>query len=295
MTSWSVGPEKPYSIAYMPVSNTVVVGSRTVKVYSVETQELLQTFTGHTSEINFMESFVYGNKIEYALTTSRMERIICLWKIGKKGRNKPAACTLLMEDIAHCLSCQLEEETKLKVSSVTRSGVIHVYVIDLESIKADKPIKPKLTISIASDSATVIEPITAIASSLKHATKQGELLFGYGDKNFLMFEQLKPNFNEKLQVLVRKDPKKLIKEKMGKGEGRSKDLALKTLTPIINTQDVDYKSAVMVGKKEQKSVDMPMESRLQNLNLNATGGKVVPQAQSKVQLLVQSLHSKDAK
>ena len=132
LTSWSVGPEKPYSIAYMPVSQSLVVGSRLIKVYSVETQELLQTFTGHTSEINFMEHFVVNDKIEYALTTSRMERIICMWKIGKKGRNKPASCTLLMEDIAHCLSCQLQEEDNtLKVSSVTRSGVIHVYVIDL--------------------------------------------------------------------------------------------------------------------------------------------------------------------
>lgn len=116
----------------MPVSNTLVVGSRIVKVYSMDSQELIQTFTGHTSEINFMESFVYGSKIEYALTTSRMERIICLWKIGKKGRNKSASCTLLMEDIAYCLSCQLEDESKLKVCSVTRSGVIHVYVIDVE-------------------------------------------------------------------------------------------------------------------------------------------------------------------
>lgn len=132
LTSWSVGPEKPYSITYMPVSNSLVVGSRTVKVYSVETQELLQTFTGHTSEINFMESFVFGDKIEYALTTSRMERIICLWKIGKKGRNKAASCTLVMEDIAHCLSCQLEDVCKLKVASVTRSGVIHFYVLDLQ-------------------------------------------------------------------------------------------------------------------------------------------------------------------
>ncbi|XP_065367123.1 WD repeat-containing protein 43 isoform X1 [Calliphora vicina] len=294
LTSWSVGPEKPYSITYMAVSNNLVVGSRTVKVYSVESQELVQTFTGHTSEINFMESFVFGDKTEYALTTSRMERIICMWKIGKKGRNKAASCTLLMEDIAHCLSCQLDEEGKLKVSSVTRSGVVHVYVIDLESIKADKPIKPKLTISIASDSATVIEPISAIASSLQHATKPGYLLFAYGDKHFIVFEQLKPNFSEKMQVLVRKDPKKLLKQKMGKGDKTSTDAALKILSPIINSKDVDYKSAVTVSKKKLKSLDMPMESRLQNLNLNAAASKVVPQSQSKVQLLVQSLHSKDA-
>lgn len=161
-------------------------------------------------------------------------------------------------------------------------------------MKADKPIKPKLTISIASDSATVIEPISAVASSLKHATKPGEMLFGYGDKNFMVFEQLKPNFNEKLQVLVRAHPKKLLKQKIARGDKSTTDAVHKVLTPIINTADVDYKSAVTVSKKKLKSIDMPMESRLQNLNLNTREGKVVPQSQSKVQLLVQSLHSKDA-
>lgn len=131
ITSWNVGPEKPSSIALMPLSNSLVVGSRSLKVYSIESQELLQTFTGHTSEINFMVHFVTNESTEYVLTTSRMERILCLWKIGKKGRNKAAACTLLMEDIAHCLSCHGNEDNTVRVSSVTRSGVIHVYNIDL--------------------------------------------------------------------------------------------------------------------------------------------------------------------
>lgn len=110
----------------------------------------------------------------------------------------------------------------------------------------------------------------------------------------MVFEQLKPNFNEKLQVLVRKDPKSLLKDKLGGKKDKNSDAASKTLTPIINSKHVDYKSAITVSKKKITSIDLPMESRLQNLNLNAPEGKVVPQSQSKVQLLVQSLHSKDA-
>ncbi|XP_061391420.1 WD repeat-containing protein 43 [Musca vetustissima] len=294
LKSWSVGPEKPFSISLMPTSKSLVVGSRSLKVYSTDREELVQTFTGHTSEINLMAQFVSNDGSEYVLTTSRMERIICLWKIGKKGRNKPAACTLLMEDIAHCLTCHIDDENTLRVSSVTRSGVIHVYVLDIDSIKADKPLKPKVTISIASDSTTVIEPITAVAASLQHSTKQGELLFAYGDKHVIVFEQLKPSFNEKMQVLVRKDPRKQAKQQLiGKRNEIGSEKALKMITPIIDTKDVDYKSSIAVTNKKLKPLDMPMEARLQNLNLNVGEGKVVPQAQSKVQLLVQSLHSKD--
>lgn len=165
---------------------------------------------------------------------------------------------------------------------------------NLFSMKADKPVKPRVTIRIASDSATVIEPITAVAASLQHAAKPGDLLFAYGDNKCLLFEQLKPNFSEKMQVLVRTDPRKLIKQKlMGKRDGNP-EAALKILTPVINAKDVDYKSSITVSKKKLNSMDLPMEARLQNLNLNTADGKIKPpQSQSKVQLLVQSLHSKD--
>lgn len=115
--SWNVGPEKPYRITLAPLSNNLVVASRTIKVYSIETEELVQTFTGHTSEVNYMDYVVSNKTTEYVLTTSRLERIICLWKIGKKGRNKTSSCTLLMEDIAHCLSSQIyEDDSSLRVA-----------------------------------------------------------------------------------------------------------------------------------------------------------------------------------
>lgn len=167
-----------------------------------------------------------------------------------------------------------------------------MHLLFLSSIKSEKPIKPKVTISIASDSATVTQPIPALAASLQHSKRPNEILFGYGDKHFMIFEHLEPNFNEKMQVLVRGDPKKLYTKKPGSNKDQG---SLKILTPIINTEDVYYKSALTVPKKNLKSIEMPMESRLQNLNLNAPAGTTVtPQAQSKVQLLVQSLHSKDA-
>lgn len=132
LSSWSVGPEKPYSIVYLEISNNLVVGGRQIKVYSVATQELVQTFTGHTSDINLMNSLVIDESSEYVVSTSRMERIICIWKIGKKGRNKSASSTLIMEDVAHCLTCQVDIDGNVRVASVTRSGVIHMYLIAVE-------------------------------------------------------------------------------------------------------------------------------------------------------------------
>ncbi|KAI9583358.1 hypothetical protein GQX74_005106 [Glossina fuscipes] len=294
LLSWSVGPEKPSSLAYMSASKSLVVGSRQIKVFSVETRELLQTFTGHTSEVNLMRKFVFEENKEYAVTASRMERITCLWEIGGQGKNCPPFCALLMEDVAYCLTCQMDEESNaLQIASVTRSGVIHIYLIEIKSVRAEKPIKPKLTISVASDSTTVIEPISVIAATFQHSQRPNEILFNYGDRHFMLFEHLKPNFGEKMQVLIRTKPRNLIKQISGT-KAKGTDAALKILNPIIDDRQVDHKSSVTLGKRNKKSADLSLESRLQNLNLDIRENKTAPQAECKVHLLLQSLHSKDA-
>uniref|UniRef100_A0A1B0AGB0 Utp12 domain-containing protein n=1 Tax=Glossina pallidipes TaxID=7398 RepID=A0A1B0AGB0_GLOPL len=292
LSSWSVGPEKPFSLAFMSASSSLVVGSRQIKVFSVESRELLQTFTGHTSEVNLMRKFVFEEK-EYAVTASRMERITCLWEIGEQGKNRPPFCTLLMEDVAYCLTCQMDKESNsLRIASVTRSGVIHIYLIDIKSVKAEKPIKPKLTISVASDGTTV-EPISVIAATFQHAQRPNEILFNYGDRHFMLFEHLKPNFEEKMQVLIRTKPRNLVTQSSG-ANAKGTDAALKVLNPIIEDRQVDYKYSVTLGKRNKKSADLSLESRLQNLNLDKPENKTAPQAECKVHLLLQSLHSKDA-
>lgn len=97
-----------------------------------------------------------------------------------------------------------------------------------------------------------------------------------------------PNFAEKRQILIRNDPKKLF----GKSGEKNKENSLKHVTPIISNNDVEYQTGITPVRKHNKTIEIPMETRLENLSL-AKGE--TPQAQSKVQLLVQALHSKDAK
>lgn len=293
IASWSCGSnEIPFSIAYLYESKQILIGARQLKLFSVENQELVQTFTGHTSEIILLNQFVY-NDIEYIISASKMERILCLWKMtsgnGSTKKIKNSSCTLLMEDIAQCLSCKMDTENcTLKVAAVTRSGVIHVYEILMDNIRAEKPIKPKVTIKIASDSVQTIEPIPAVTASLKFGLVKKELRFGFGDNQFLIFEDIMPDFNENIQVLIRTNPKKLLTKNIIK---KQSEKILKSVTPIISENDVEYQTSTTLSKKKQKSIQIPMETRLQNLHLS--NGEI-PQAQSKVQLLVQSLHSKDA-
>lgn len=128
---WPVGPEKPLNIAYSPKSRTLAVASRQIKIFDVDKKELVETCTGHSGEINAINHFQCNNN-EYVITTAKMERVISFWKIDRKGRNKASVCTLLMEDVAHSLACEVREDGQLRVASVTRNGNIHIYLLNAD-------------------------------------------------------------------------------------------------------------------------------------------------------------------
>lgn len=293
IAEWQVGPEKPQNIAYLQKSRALAVGSRQLKVYDIETKELVETFTGHSGEINAISSVACKDGTEFVLTTARMERVICFWKIDKKGKNKASACTLLMEDLAYCLTSEVRNDGQLRVASVTRNGNIHIYLLNADSLSAEKFVKPKVSLQVVSDGADTVEPIVAIAAHfVTDSNRSHEILFGYGSLQQLQFERFTPNYGEKLNVIVRADPKKLYANKKGK-EQLGYQAATKVQKPIVSQKTVEYNSALPISQKKVQN-EVPMEARLQHLKIHGTklsGGKLL--TQSKTQLLMQALHSKD--
>lgn len=101
------------------------------------------------------------------------------------------------------------------------------------------------------------------------------------------------NDHEKVQCLIRKDPRKI--SSTTKTEDTSKirtplvDGGVNYLTPYTSTADTKE-----VKRKHHGRVEVPMEKRLENLQLNKLdNGARVPKVDNVAQLLVQGLHSKD--
>lgn len=293
VAAWTVGNEKPQSLVYLAESADLVVGGREIIVFSTEDHSQKQKFTGHSSEITTLETFHYDDD-DYILSASKLDRVISLWKVSPdsvKSRGCDAISSFQMEDIASMVTCNIDQtDETLVVSACTRSGVVHLYKRSLEELKTVKPLKPKVTIQLATDSGTVIEPIVVVGASLEFSEDAKEVLIAYGDKYFLMFEKRTIDFSQKIDVCVRLHPREALNvKKVGKGAKNQK-----TVIPTVNPNDVFYKSATAVqsARKTSKPVDTPMDERLQNLHL--TKGEI-PQNQSKVNLLVQALHSGDNK
>ncbi|EDX06254.1 GD10611 [Drosophila simulans] len=293
IAEWQVGPEKPQNIVYLQKSGTLAIGSRQLKVYDIKTKELVETFTGHSGEINTISSVASTDGTEFVLTTAKMERVICFWKIDKKGKNKASACTLLMEDLAYCLTSEVRDDGQLRVASVTRNGIIHIYLLNVNSLSAEKFVKPKVSLQIVSDGAETVEPLLAVAAHfVTDSNRSHEILFGYGSRQQLQFERYTPNYGEKLNVIVRADPKKRYAKKKGK-EQPGYVAATKVQKPIVNQKNVEYNNALPISQKKVQN-EVPMEARLEHLKIQETklsGGKLL--TQSKTQLLMQALHSKD--
>lgn len=290
VSSWEIGREKPSSLIYLHESNRLVVAGRQLYLWSIEDQTLEQTFTGHSTNVTILRYVVIKSK-EFVLSASKTDRILTLWRI-KPAKKSPNSYSYLMEDIAYSVACEVSDD-RLEIGAVTRSGVLHFFVVDslAKNIEAsNKPMKPTLTIEIANDSPQLVEPIPICTVAMDTGRAQKTLLIGYGDRQVLHFELVEPNFSERRQVLIRSSKKSAQNDTAAKKRTAN---ALKTIIPIIDMDNVEFQTKEVVPRKGQKSVEIPMETRLENLTFDSLGQSSAV-GRNVAQLLVQALHSHDA-
>lgn len=291
IASWELGNEKPSSLVYLTESNRLLVAGRQLYLWSVENQELEQTYNGHSTNVTMLKYFVFKAK-EFILSASKTDRILTLWRI-KSAKKYPNSYSYLMEDIAYSVATKVIED-KLEIAAVTRSGVLHFFAVDslvkiVEQI-SNKPMKPTLTIEVANDSPQLVEPIPICTVSMEIGRAQKKLQIGYGDRQVLKFELIEPDFNERRQVLIRSNPKSLQNDVAAKKRTTN---ALKTIAPIVNMNNVEFQSMDVVPRKGKNTIEMPMETRLENLTFDSLGQSSAV-GRNVAQLLVQALHSHDA-
>lgn len=296
IASWETGSEKPSSLAYLVQTNRLLVAGRQLHLWNIEKEELEQTFVGHPTNVTILKYIVIKSK-EYVLSASKTDRILNLWRIKKEVKKTSNATSFLMEDIAYSISHQTDagNGTMLNIAAVTRSGVLHLYSFD-QSAKVEtagkQPIRPAITIEIANDSAQVVEPIPIVTASLEYGHKNNTVQIAYGDRQRLRFELVEPETNEKRQVFIRADPKKIFASDANSVTKTKAGSNLKTISPLIETDKVEYQVNAIVSRKGQKTVEIPMETRLENLTFSSAADS--KQARNIAQLLVQALHSHEA-
>lgn len=288
VATWEICTEKPTCLAYLSESNRLLVAGRQLYLWSIDSEQIEQTFTGHQSQVTTLKYIQVKSK-EYVLSTAKSERLLNLWRM-KASKKTSNSFSYVMEDMAHCVSVRVDPNGIVKIAAVTRSGVLHLYIVkDLSKDDyVGKSVRPAVTIEVANDASQLVEPIPIITASLEHWAKPNTIQIGYGDRQRLRFELIEPDFSDKRMVLIRGEVKKMSAE-----EKRKTFTALKTITPLVDASKVDYQAPIStVPRKGQKATEIPMETRLENLTFGTAAG--AKQARNVSQLLVQALHSHDA-
>lgn len=72
-SKWKVGEEKVSAVASVPNTNQILTASKSIKLWNVETKEILKSFTGHSSEVIFLYVVPQPDKVpSYIITGSKV-------------------------------------------------------------------------------------------------------------------------------------------------------------------------------------------------------------------------------
>lgn len=288
-SKWKVGTERVTCLLVLSDSNSLLAAGCTIGLWDIPSKKLVRRFTGHASEVTSL-TLVPGTE-NYFISAAKNDRLLSAWSLSSRSQDQNSVASFLMEDVGTCVSLCSTDVTS--VVAVTRSGVLHLYRHQLNG-KCSKPLKPKVTVQVASDtgqsqSKDAVQPIPIFG-----AKKQGSnILIAYGSPVFLSFETVCPRGPDKVLCLVRRDPREKV---------ASRDGVISKVKVPETSENVEYVSqtaaaAIPTKRGKKPTSDVPMEERLDNLSLTKqeTGSHEPPRSDSLAHLLMQGLHSKDKK
>lgn len=279
-SSFECGPDKPTAICLVNNGEQIATASKTVKIWDGQTNQLLNTLTGHSSDIIILKSFTH-NDSNYVLSGSRNDRNLSLWKVDE---SKIFGTFTLLNNSPNYVDCQLLND-HLRVACVCRNESLSYFDVALKNIKSKKPVKVKFTLEIASENADKnVSHIPVVCASIKPF----DLTIGYGDM-LMKFENIPSSQETTNTVLVRKDPAKMDVSKAKKKEHALND-ALNLVTPLTD-ENAEVLNVISAKKRSQKSTEIPLGVRFDNLTV---GSSKRPNAKKLTHQLVQGLHGNDA-
>ncbi|XP_058829714.1 WD repeat-containing protein 43 [Topomyia yanbarensis] len=285
----NMGVEKLTCMLVIDEGRKVLTGSKQLKLWDTSTGKVVKTLIGHTSNTVLVEKLIGPDGKTYALTGSINDRNVTLWSL--EGDETSPVGLFAIDGGPEYISARLVA-SKVHLVAVSKSGVVHYYIKDLEKMNTTKPVKAKHTYEVAldtteSDSKTV-ESLPIFVASNKFSPNQEQLLIAYGTEHNLKFEHIIVEKELKQNVIIRE----AISNFQQKGQDGKN---LKTKTPTVDSAAAEFLNPVNAGRKSLKTVEIPMEARLENLALTAdSNAKAESSPKNMVHLLVQGLHSKDA-
>ncbi|XP_052770151.1 WD repeat-containing protein 43-like [Mya arenaria] len=299
---WKADKSGVYSLCRCSSTHLLSAG-RTIKLWDLETRQILKTFTGHATEVFRLLHVPVGESIEksYFLSEAINDRLVNAWQIDTTSKDKNAlAAFSLPEEPVSLQTSTPSADRPLVLVVVTKCGKALIFEHRLNG-KLKKPLQPKVTVQIAGEGSngSVPRPIQILAAYVCDVDTH-KLLLVHGNSLKPTFEKVSYSTAEPELCLVREDPLKSLYKKDAnvskvKTPEVSKDMTYlvpSQLAPALPTQEPASR------RKRKVSVgEMTMEQRLSAISLEKpkAGPRQPPKADTLVTLLVQGLQSRDNK
>lgn len=186
-----------------------------------------------------------------------------------------------------------KNQDEVILAAVTRSGQVLIFDHTMNG-KVKKPLKPKLTIQIASSGGrdSVPKPIQVLAS---HLCEDQRLLIVYGNYLKPVFEKVELDMTSSDMCLIRDEPVLSTMKQQGDVAKVKTPTVTNDVTVLAPENTVASGPSLKEKRKRKPSVsDMNMEERLNAISINKPETlKEPPKADTLVRLLTQGLQSDD--
>ncbi|KAG7210283.1 hypothetical protein KM043_011827 [Ampulex compressa] len=287
---WKSGKAKVTALAILMDGKSIISAERTIKWWDLATKNLVRTFTGHANQVTCLHPLKISNTTSYLISGACGDTGLSVWALNDNKNDRTSVATLALQDEPMSISVHIAEDSEVMVISTTRSGQAHLFKYQPNG--RTKPVKPSLTIAVASDLSQK-EGIQQIPILISKLTEDQKLLLAYGSFVNLTFEKVVPDFSDKIQCLVRSEIKKTREKK--------EELISKVKSTAVQ-DDVQYLAPGATGSTVKRNrtnsggSQLLLKDRLENLSLNAevnATGRTPTKGANMAQLLMQGLNSKD--
>ncbi|XP_043502426.1 WD repeat-containing protein 43-like [Polistes fuscatus] len=290
-SKWKSGKAKVTALEVTQDGKFIISAERIIKWWNLSTKQVIRTFTGHAGQVTSLNAITVNQDTSYLISGASDDRYLSIWALDETKNDKCSAASLTMQDEAMSVSVHVnEEDSQMVVLAVTRSGQAHIFKYQPNG--RSKPLKPTLTIAVASDG-NQKDTVQQIPIFMAKLVENEKLLLAYGSYINLTFEKITPDYSDKIQYLIRSEIKK-TKER--------KEESITKVKAVITENDVAYlapgagNTTTKRNRTSSAGSQLPLRDRLENLSFNVetnSTGKTPLKGANMIQLLMQGLNSKD--
>jgi len=157
-SEWKADDTCVESITLSPNNDVIISAGRLIKMWSLDTKDLLQTFNGHSSPVSQllflpwkMSSSERTTDNRFFLSSSAEDRIINIWHIDRTAPKKAAHGSFLITDSPVCmdLSVNSDDHKSFRLGVACADGAVHLFETDAGS-SINKPLSSTKTLQISS-------------------------------------------------------------------------------------------------------------------------------------------------